>query len=92
MRWLPIALMLACANNTPSTPRTDASRTDVGPGDDAGADSGADTSVPDTAVDAPMLCAPAGSCNPFEATAPCPDGEQCNCDRAGGYACSGRCG
>lgn len=88
MRWLAIVLLVACANNAPSTPRTDASRTDVGPGDDAGTDdAGEDASAPDAAIDAPMLCAPGGTCNPFASPAPCPDGESCRPDTGGQFRC-----
>lgn len=89
MRWFALVFMLACANNSTGTPRSDASRTDTGPREDAAMlDSGTDSTVtPDTAVDAPMLCAPPGSCNPFDAV-PCPDGESCRPNTDGDFRCA----
>lgn len=84
MRWVWLACVVACASNTPGTPRSDAGRTDVGPREDASADAGLDASV-DAAIDAPMLCSPPGTCDPFGA--PCPDGESCRPDTEGQFRC-----
>ena len=78
-------LLVACANNSPSTPRVDASRTDVGPAD-TGTDTAEDAPPLDAAIDAPMLCAPPGSCDPFGA--PCPDGQSCRPDAGGMFRCA----